>query len=310
MGLSFVRGGTEKEPMKTDGIYNIKVVEIPAKYGETITIYFIGDCHWNSPGFAREKWEYDTTRMRREVRRGNVYFILDGDIFESLSTSERRYFNQDGLHESNRRRWEGEYAKEIKQFVKENKFLIDRTLAVYSGNHFFQFYDGTTSDQALARELHAPFIGVCGYTVLILKTDKHHSHEVKIFVHHGKTSGKKPGAMFNALEDAAAYFIDADILIMGHNHQMGAVPIPAIRCDMGRGGRYKTKEVHRIAGRSGSYLAAYREGEPSYPVDAMLRPSTLGSLPVRLTPMRHEPVLSDGRRDENRWVELESLVRA
>jgi predicted phosphodiesterase len=293
--------------MRTDGIYNLKVVEVPAKYGEAITIYFIGDVHWNSPGFAREKWEYDRERMKREAKHGKVYFILDGDIFESFSTTERRHFIQEGLHDSNKKRWEGEYAREIKQFVRENDFLVGRTLSVYSGNHFFQFYDGTTSDQALARELHAPFIGVCGYTILSLRMDDHHTHVVKVFVHHGRSSGKKPGAMFNALEDAASYFLDADILIMGHNHQMGAIPIPAIRCDMGKGGHWKTKEVHRIAGRSGSYLAAYREGEPSYPVDVMMRPSTLGSLPVKVTPIRFS---NNGKGIDNRWVEIESVVRA
>ena len=114
--------------------------------------------------------------------------------------------------------------------------------------------------------------------------------------------------MFNALEDAASYFSDAQIIIMGHNHQMGVVPLPSIVCSS-IGGRYKTKEVHRIVGRSGSYLKAYEEGRPSYAVDSMMRPSTLGSLPVKITPTRWCG-WENKKRYDNRWVEIESIVRA
>ena len=296
--------------MKTDGIYGVKVVEVPAKYGKPITVYFIGDVHYNSPAFAKEKWKYDTDRMRREQKNGHVYYILDGDIFEAFSTSERRSYVVNEPHDSNKKRWEREYAQEVKQFVKENDFLVGRTLSVYGGNHFFQFSDGTTSDQALARELGCPYVGVCGYTILNLNIRDGRCHTVKIFVHHGKSSGNNPGSMFNALTQAASFFVDADILIMGHDHKMGAIPMPAIRCDMGCG-RWKTKEVHRIVGRSGSYLKAYEEGCSSYAVDAMYRPSTLGSLPIVLTPTRHQPAIKTGRgREDNCFVEIESIVRA
>jgi len=293
--------------MKTQGGYGIRTADVWAKYGERIRLYFIGDVHWNSPAHAKQLWEYDTHRIKQEMKKGQVKFILDGDIFEAFSSSERKRWSASDPHESNVKRFDRMYLQEVQDFVNENPFLVGNTLSVYGGNHFFQFANGVTSDQELARIVKAPFIGVCGYTLLTIHIDKHHSHLVKIFVHHGKSSGKKKGAMFNALEDAASYFVDADIIIMGHDHKMGAIPLPALRCDMGKGGCYKTKVFRRLVGRSGSYLRSYTEDEENYAHDAMFSPSTVGCLPVDLTPTRYN---YNGKGIDDRWVEIESVVRA
>lgn len=284
--------------MKTDGLFDLRVCEIPAKYGEDINLIFLGDEHFNSPCFARKEWEKDCDRIRR-IR--NKYFIKTGDVFEALSTSERHAFNTAGLHDSNRTRWEREYAKEIDDYVKQADFQVGKTLAVFGGNHYFQFYDGTTSDMALASKLKAPYIGCSGYLVLLLKTISS-THVVKIFVHHGKSSGRRAGSAFNALEDASSYFADADIIVMGHDHKAGAMKISSLNCDRGNGA-WKVKSKDRIIGRAGSYLKAYEPGVKSYSVDAMYRPSSLGFLQIVLTPIRRQ-----GDNIDDKWVELNAII--
>jgi hypothetical protein len=289
--------------VKTDGLFDYKVQHIQGKYGKSINLFFFGDEHFNSPSFARQKWESDCGYMQEQCKRADTYFIKTGDVFEALSTSERHAFVNSGFHDSNRTRWEKEYAREIEEYVKQASFQKNRTLAVFGGNHFFQFWDGTTSDMALAAKLNAPYIGVCGYVILAIDIDKYHSHVIKIFVHHGKSSGRTAGSAFNSLEQAASYFTDADIIVMGHDHKAGAIHLPAMEMNMGQGGHWKVKEKTRIIGRAGSYLKAYEAGVKSYAVDALYRPATLGCLQIILTPRREEKTKKD-----NRWIDIKAVI--
>jgi hypothetical protein len=290
--------------MKTDGKFDYRVVDIPAKYNKDIHIIFLGDEHFNSPNFAYKKFMADMEDISLLVKREEVYFVKTGDTFEALSTSERQHFSY-GFHESNETRWEKEYAKEVGDFVKHVPFLKNKTLAVYGGNHFFKFYNGTTSDMALASALSAPYIGCSGYIILNLKFDKHHSQTVKIVCHHGRSSGRRAGSTFNSLEDMASYFKDADIIVSGHDHKAGAMQLPSIECRSGKGGHYKIQEVNRIIGRSGSYLKSYEPGVASYAVDAMMRPSTLGYLHVIVTPRRK---CYSNKGIDDRWIQLKAMV--
>lgn len=294
--------------MKTDPLFDFKVVEIDGKYGKDINLIFMGDEHWNSPNFASGEWGDDCEQIKRICKQTPTWFIKTGDVFEALSTSERHSFAAGGFHDSNKTRWEREYAREIEEYVKQASFQVNRTIAVFGGNHYFQFYDGTTSDMALASALKAPYIGVCGYIVLSIKIDKHHSHVIKIFVHHGRSSGRKAGSAFNALEDAASYFSDADIIVMGHDHKAGAMKISSLELNKGLGDNWKVKSKDRIIGRAGSYLKSYEPGVRSYSVDAMYRPSSLGFLQVVLTPYRKDSGRRCTTRSEERGIKLRAII--
>jgi hypothetical protein len=289
--------------MKTDGVFDFRVCSIPVKYNRPFNIFFQGDEHYNSPNFARDKWECDISEMGEICKKEQSFFVKTGDVFEALSTTEREHFKvggKQGFHEGNKDRWSRVYRQEIDEYISHVDFMIGRTLAVYGGNHFFQFFDGTTSDMALANALKSQYIGCSGYIILNMVVDKYHTHTLKIFCHHGRGSGRRAGSSFNAPEDAASYFRDADIVVMGHDHQAGAMRISSLQCDMGRGGCWKIKDCERIIGRSGSYLASYERGKPSYAVDAIMRPSTLGCLRVVVNLRRKDPLTT--------WVELKAIV--
>lgn len=291
--------------MLTCGIFDYRIVEIKVKYNEKISIIFTGDVHYNSHNFARDRWERDNQDIREIMQNNRVFFIQTGDVFEAMSTSERKFLAGGEFHKSTTTRIEKEYAKEIKHYAKEASYLKNNTLAVFGGNHYYQFYDGTTSDMALASEIKAPFIGCAGYIVLILRIDKYHSHVVRIFCAHGKSSGKRISSSMIAPEDMLSYFRDADIVVMGHDHKAGAMQVPALECRQGRGGHYKIQEVQRIIGRSGSYLRSYVPQVPSYAVDALMRPSTLGFLRVELTARRKNYV---EKGIDDRWVDMRAII--
>lgn len=291
--------------MRTDGIFDYKVIEAPVKYNEPFNIIFMGDEHFNSHNFAADRWHRDLDDLRELAKRERTYFIKMGDVFEAMSTSERHAFSNSALHESNKTRWEREYAREIEEYYKHVKFMTGKTLAVFGGNHFFKFFDGTTSDMVLANKLEAPYIGVCGYVILSLRADKYHCHELKIFVHHGTGSGQTAGSSFNGLERAANYFPDADIVMQGHNHMAGAMQLPRITCSKGKGDSYRIREDVRIIGRTGSYLKSYESRVPSYAVDNLYRPSTLGYLHVIANVRRK----SNSRKNEDdRWLQLNAKI--
>lgn len=278
------------------------------KYGQPISLYAIGDVHRNSPACASDKWH--TFLDAAKADRNDKYFIFLGDMVDALSTSERKQYVAGGFHESTTLKWEQEYEADIKLLSSELSFCRGRTLAVFGGNHFFVFKNGETSDQRLAWELDAPYIGCSGYVILILKLNTI-SHVVKIFAHHGRGGGRTAGGSMNPLEQAAARF-KADILLMGHDHQRAAKTFPILDCESGQGDRWKIKEKSVLVARTGSFLKSYEPGRSSYAVDALMNPASIGALKIILTPMRKEfGAKYKGRRvncSEDRWVDIEAVI--
>jgi len=287
--------------MKTDGLFDFRVVRVPfSKYGEQISLYCISDVHRNSPACAVDRWHsfLDTAKADRNQK----MFLFLGDMVDALSTSERKQFCLGGFHESTTVRWEQEYAADIKLLAHELAFCKGKTLAVFGGNHFFKFSDGTTSDQALAAELNAPYVGCSGFVILSLVYCDKHTHVIKIFCHHGRGGGRTAGGSMNPLELAAAKF-RADIVLMGHDHQRGVRMCPVLECERGPGDHWRIKERNVVVARTGSFLKSYEPGKPSYSVDALMNPSSIGSLKLLLRPMRRRQT-----RDDTRWVDIEAVI--
>jgi hypothetical protein len=291
--------------MKTDGQFGVHVAQIQAKYNQPVNLFCIGDVHRNAPNCSVDKWHEDLKEMKKVAKSEPTFFLFTGDLLEYLSSSERRFFTSGGFHESTMTRFDEMCANDVDMFCRETEFMTGSVVGCYGGNHFFRFSDGTTSDNAICAKLGATYIGCSGYTILSLNTDNNHSHVVRVFAHHGTGSGKRVGSSFNGLEDASSYFCDADIILMGHNHQLGVTPISSLKCDRGQGDKYRIKAVDRWLGRTGSYLQSYGQ-RPSYAVDAMMRPSKMGSLRFILTPRRKQ--FGNAKRREDRWIEIKAVV--
>ena len=293
--------------MKTDGRFGVHSVHIKARHKQPINLFCIGDVHRNSPNCAVDKWLADIKRIKEISKRESTYYIFTGDLLEYLSSSERRYFMGGGFHDTTIEKFEEACVKDIGMFCRETEFMKGKVLSIYGGNHYFSFASGETSDIAIAAQLKARYIGCSGYTIVNIDTDNNHTHTIRVFAHHGVGGGARVGSSFNKLEDASSYFSDADIILMGHNHQLGVAPISSLKCDRGQGGNFRIKAFDRWLGRTGSYLRSYVQDRPAYPVDTMMRPSRLGCLQFILQCERQQRKYGSVRQDE-RWVDVKAVI--
>jgi hypothetical protein len=273
--------------MKTTGLFRTHIVEVKMREpGQTFHIIPFGDVHRDSPMHAYDHWQDDLAEWRKMK---DCLFIGLGDYTDFLSTSERvRLRSGDGMHESTDSTLDVLAKKQIKLLAKEMEFMRGKLIGLVNGNHYYQFKDGTTGDHMLANELGTEFLGVaCFVRIVFFWPGKAHSAlSLDIFCHHGAGSGQKPHTSLGAVARMAEW-ADADIVLQGHDHKRGVLPLnPILTLSSNRNGPLKVKERSRWAGRTGSYLKAYIDGEAGYNVDAGRGPCSLGHIRFDVTPTR------------------------
>jgi hypothetical protein len=270
--------------MKTDGIFTLHQVTVKYKIGQTFNFRPFGDVHRDNPGFAKDKWQEFLDDSKKLI---NPLFLGMGDYWDSFSTSERIILNNSGIHESTKKNMETEGERKVEALAKELEFMRGKLIGCMDGNHFIQFPDGTTSDMRLANKLGTDYLGACTATRITFKTkDKHTgSVSVDIFAHHGKGAGQTTtGRMMNV--EKMAQICEADIFLQGHNHARGVLPLgDKLRIDSNASGLY-IRSRHCWIGRTGGFLRGYVNEEPSYIVDALMVPTSLGWIDFTLTPKR------------------------
>lgn len=273
--------------MKTTGIFRTHLVEVKMRHeGETYHIVPFGDVHRDSPHHAHSHWQEDLAEWRTLK---NALFIGLGDYTDFLSTSERvRLRDGDGMHDSTQSSLDKLARKQIKELAGELDFMRGRLLGLVNGNHYFEFKDGTTGDHLLANLLDTQFLGVASFVRIVFKWpgNTRKSAHLDLFCHHGAGSGQKPPASLAAVARMAEW-AEADIVLQGHDHKRGVLPLnPILTLSQNRNGALYVKEKQRWIGRTGSYLKAYVDGEASYNVDAGRGPCSLGHIRFDVTPCR------------------------
>jgi hypothetical protein len=273
--------------MKTTGIFKTRLVEVQMReYGETFTLIPFGDVHRDSPHCAVERWREDLAEWRKIK---NPLFLGLGDYTDFLSTSERIRL-RDGMHDSTDTSLDKLARKQIKDLAKEMDFMKGRMIGLVNGNHYYQFKDGTTGDHMLANELDTHFLGVAAFIRVVFKFPRKTGKSISldIFAHHGAGTGQKPHTSLGAIARMAEW-ADADIILQGHDHKRGALPLnPTLSLSSNASGALHVKERQRWVGRTGSYLKAYIDGEANYNVDAGRGPCSLGHIRFELMPTRSQ----------------------
>jgi hypothetical protein len=268
------------------------------KVNETIKLIPFGDIHRDSDMFATSHWKRFLDYAKAQ---DNAWFISMGDHLDAFSTSERLVIADDRLHDSTKTTLEEHYKDWTNKLAKELDFMKGRILGIHGGNHYVQFRSGETSDHMLCRLLDAPFLGVSSIFRLSVQSQGTSRVALDIFSHHGKGSGKRSSGAFNAVEDMMAY-CDADLHLMGHDHSRGVIPAkPRLRAVMA-GGELKLVERTPWLGRTGSFLAAYDPGRPSYNVDAGRGPCSLGWIEFDIT-LRHKAA-----PNQKYWLDIRGIA--
>lgn len=251
---------------------------------QVFTLIPFGDVHRDSPHCAVERWKEDIESWKKIK---NPLFIGLGDYTDFLSTSERMRL-RDGMHDSTDSTLDHMARKQIKGLAKELAFMRGRLIGLVNGNHYYQFKDGTTGDHMLANELGTEFLGVAAFVriVFVFPGKSMRTASVDLFTHHGAGGGQKPHTSLAAVARMAEW-ADADIVLQGHDHKRGVLPLnPTLSLSDNHRGKLHVKERARWVGRTGSYLKAYIDGQSNYNVDAGRGPCSLGHISFELTPTR------------------------
>jgi hypothetical protein len=277
----------------TSGLFTTHGFTIPAKYNQQVRLIFWGDVHRDSPNHANRAWQnfLDYCRPLKDT----WYFGM-GDYVDSGSTSER-----DCVHSILKRLHEGTKIDlsvlaqaKVDLLEEELGFMRGHLIGLLNGNHYWQFEDGTNTDQKLCgalneglpKEKRCKYLGVSSFVRLTFDISGRR-HTLDIWAHHGKGASRFTGTSIKRVEEMQEYAL-ADIFVMGHDHKRAGVPgMPKLFLRHAGKSGLKICEKQPWVIRSGSFLASYEDGKPNYNVDAGRGPCSLGHVELLITPKLH-----------------------
>lgn len=283
--------------MKTSGLFRVHATTIKVKTGQPFKLILFGDIHRDSPNHAKDAWQ-NFLRYGKSLK--HAYFLGLGDYLDSTSTSERDCLGKldSQWHETLANDLQALQLAKIELLAKEMGFMRDRLLGLMNGNHYFNFQDGTNSDQKLCTALGAVYLGVSCF--LRLTMDEYgRTSTLDIWAHHGLGAGRLLGGSINRVDQMREH-AEADIYVMGHDHKRMAVPAtPRLYLSNHSKAGLRVRQRQQWLVRSGSFLASYRDWETNYNVDAGRGPCSLGHVELIITPF-HNPELHENQ-EKKRW---------
>ena len=231
-------------------------------------VIFIGDAHYGSPQFDKERF----LRMIEYCTRTHTYVFLMGDMCEIAT----RHSVGAGVYEQ-----ECIAESQHEQMVKWLKPLADKELILgtHRGNHGERVYKetGVDIDKALARELKVPYLGDACWSKFIVG-----SQTYTIYSLHGRTGSRFDGTALLALERISTSFF-ADLVCMGHTHKCINSAVQIQRVVHGQ-----VKEHKKFLLITGHYL----KYDGGYAQTVGLPISKLGSPKVKFFATKHDILIS------------------
>jgi hypothetical protein len=260
---------------------------------DSVYIAPLGDIQWN--GEPEEIWVEGLKQYIKEAIRLNAWFIGMGDYIDFASPSNRFALESSKVYDSARKRMDSAARETVHEvydkFLKPTK---GRWLGMLEGHHFFQYLDGSTTDQELCRLLDAPFLGTSNLLQMAIYPygkQQDSSITYTILSHHG-TAGSSESAMLLRMKRYVQYWEGVDLFLMGHSTKKPTTPIPRIRPNFKSTPASLTHRDVYLVG-TGGWLKNLVEGNRigrvargGYPEKNMLDPVSLGAPLIRLDMLR------------------------
>lgn len=248
-------------------------------------IYFFGDVHRDTKSCDESRWQWFLKEAKHDK---NAYFFGLGDYNDFASISEGKKLISAALHETTMEKFDQIAEVDNSRFAEETSFMQGHCLGLISGNHGWKFANGKTGDEDLAERLKTESLGyLCHYTLTFSERsetmDTGKNASVHFVLCHGKAGGKTAGITITQVDDLRRIFPIADIYVMGHDHQRGALPQSVLIPSLKKDGTYTIKQKRQFLCRSGAFKRAYVEDNSSYEVGRLLKPSDLGALKLTIT---------------------------
>lgn len=207
-----------------------------------------------------------------------------GDSMDSARTHYRDHVRSYRQDENSQEALDEYHKEDVRKLAKVLEPIKGRIAGAILGNHYWQYLDGTNSEQYLCQLLGIRYLGPTGIVRLEFR-DK--SKDVRLmmvlYAHHsgGSAGGRTAGGDVNALHRAETAF-DADIYCLSHTHRRYAHREPVL--GLTRKGTPRLVERPKVFIRTGAFLKGYREDFPSterphfptYAEQKAYRPTDLG----------------------------------
>lgn len=225
----------------------------------------------------------------------NAYGILMGDSLDAARTHYRSHIRSYRDDENSQEALDAYMTEEVGKLAKVLEPVASRILGLVRGNHYWEYLDGTDSEQDLCRRLKIRYLGVMGLIQLKCTTKglnpKHGSiQNLTIFAHHtgGSAGGRTTGGDVNGLT-RQEHAWDADIYLLGHTHRRIAFKEPVMQLSQ-KGMEPKVVERTKVFVRTGAFLKGFkneaapvnRKYSPSYAEDRAYRPTDLGWVKIHV----------------------------
>ena len=182
--------------------------------------------------------------------------------------------------------------KDVEALAKILDPIKKKLIGAILGNHFWEFLDGTNSEQYLCQILGIPYLGPTALVRLEFRDRGGKGqlrHTMTLWGHHhgGSSGGRTTGADVGALERAEGSF-DADIYLLGHTHKRHVIKKPILT--MSSKGKPHIVARMKTMVRTGAFLKGYMEDCPSttmqhvptYAEEKAYRPTDLGWVEITI----------------------------
>jgi len=230
----------------------------------------LGDIHYGHPACDVDR----ATRMRDYCLEKGVYVLGMGDYIEAgLRTSVGDSVYQQELNPDSQTEW----AEEFFAPLAERGLLIGLLL----GNHEGRILKETSINVVrwMAKQLQVPYLGYACWNLLYVGNQSY-----SVYALHGSTGSRYVYTKLKALVDISHNF-DADLLMMGHVHELDENAILVQRVDRSSKTIKERKKYLLLTGSYLQYDDSYAQ-EKGYPM------GKLGSPKVKLFSDKHDIHLS------------------
>lgn len=276
-------------------------------FGQEIGLFPHSDIHFGAYNHDSKRWRSALEKCKELEKTMPIYYLGGGDYIDLASTSERKIFGDDKIHDTSRHSIDGLANQITTEYIKETEFMRGKMIGMIEGNHHFRYESGQTNTMQICNALKCKYLGGISLIRLVFKYTKgSRKASLDIYSNHtagSKGGGRREGASLNNLENMM-HVVDADIYLAGHDHKFNLALPSTIYIDH----QMNIKERERMLVRTGSFQKGWMPNHTGYVPTFNGRPNYLGCPLIILTPTLTKIKQSDGRYAET--ISIKKSVRA
>lgn len=215
----------------------------------------------------------------------NAWTVLMGDTCDSARSHYRTHIRSYREDENSQLQLDEWQRKEVAELAELLKPIKQQIAGAILGNHYWEYNDGTNSEQYLCQLLGIPYLGPAGVVRVeyVNRSRKSIDATQVVFLHHagGSRGSRTLGGDVNGLT-RLEQTIEADIYVLSHTHRRYG--LKESKLTVTTKGTPRLREKTTVLVRSGAFLKGYKEDNPvvnqphfpSYAEKEAYRPTNLG----------------------------------